>query len=135
MSFAEQKRTAYYEYLTNPSYFAEEVTYRNADGSTFAMRTHIRTSMRQDLNDQDATIDEVEEINVLMMRDPSATTSSGDTIAGKAKPEIGDAVLRSASMDPDQRWYLFKGTITETTDLKYRLIFERKKRWTQGVST
>lgn len=117
---------------------AEDITAASAlINAAKAANSYITVSISDVEEDplvQDEAFTRQEEIYVQCCRDPAATNSKGTFIGGISDPNIHDAILRSASMDPLQVPYLYKHELRDVSAVIWRLVFRRHVQGTQKVS-
>lgn len=132
MTYDEQMQIARRQWL-DTTYHAEQLCYFPADGGPFRrINAQVDESGRWDLLDDGATLQYVEELRLLVSRDPATLDAEGNLIGGIDDPQIEDAVQRDQAIDPSQDYYVFRGDKTSVDRYKWRLTFERRRRDTQG---
>jgi len=126
--FKSLKKDIYKNRHLDKDYFAESVTYKPISGA--ASRTIVmQITDEQGTDDEDETQREVERVSALCLRDEDDADKGG-----VQAPIRGDRILRSATIDPSQRHYVFAGEVRGRTDDKHRLIFERPKTTAHGTN-
>lgn len=120
------------EHLTrvflNPEKFGEQVTYQPRNGgvpravSAVVMEPGGAPGGRRRLDEPADAINTLDEIDVVVGRDPSAAHG------GIADPQIGDAIARSG----DEDLWSFSGMIVQEDSASWTLRFQRRRKLQQG---
>jgi hypothetical protein len=148
--FKTLRDRAYRDTFLSEQYFGEKVLlirdYGRAEDATAAQAlidaavaadSYITVSISDVEEDpllQEGGFTREEEINVQCCRDPAAQNSNGDTLGGIADPNVHDAILRDASLDPLQVPYMYKHEARDTTEVLWKLVFMRHLQGTQKVN-
>ncbi len=114
------------QYGFGEDYFGESLTYKPLVGEKRTIRGKVTKIASAEIDG--LTTDQKDRIEVLVGRD-----ESDETDGGVNNPQPGDTITRTAAIDPDQRPYMFRGDKEVETRDKYRLVFERMKRTSQGT--
>lgn len=134
VSFHTLRQKAYYGSMLSTEFFAEEARYKPKGGSYGPITISVVATEDPILDDGDMTVDRVEEIIVQCGKDPHVEWC-GKAIGGIQIPKIGDKLLRSRVRDPLQIPFTFVRQMQDDSEFLWRLVFRRKIRGSQGVST
>ncbi len=119
-------------FICNPAYFAEQLTYTPFGLPSRTVYAHVEAE--EDLNLEQDTETVTKRIRVRCLRDKNAVDKNGLAISGIDRPNIGDEIVRDLTIDEDQEPYLFNGAIERETKESWVLVFERRRRDAEGFS-
>lgn len=133
MTFATMRQTVLQKGAL--AFFGELVDFTRRSGQTSSLTAKIShrqsgaqaDGRRQAGPQRNNTIDELEQIEVLVSRD---TTYSGGAMTDK--PDPGDTLCRSIARDADRRPFMFSGEIVFEGDQHAVYVFQRPRRFAQG---
>lgn len=122
------------------AFYGELVDFARRGGSTSSPRvkiTHRQSGPQSDSRRQAGpqrqnTIDELEQIEVTVSRDPTYVDDAGTCLAMTEKPDPGDTLCRAVARDSDRRPFMFSGEIVFEGDQHAVYVFQRPRRFAQG---
>lgn len=122
------------------AFFGELVDFTRRSGQVATPKVKITHRQSGPQNDgrrqagpqRNNTIDELEQIEVLVSRDPTFVDDAGTALALTDKPDPGDTLCRSAARDSDRRPFMFTGEIVFEGDQHAVYVFQRPRRFLAG---
>lgn len=128
MTFKTLRKDVYERCHLSTEFFAELVEVEPLGAAPRSITAHVDEEISERGPGDD--IDEIfERVLVLVGRDESAT------VGGLARPpKIGSKLTRATDVDPIGLPYRFTGEIQDTRPDKWRLIFERVRRISEGAA-
>jgi len=127
MSFADARKQDLLRNVLNSSHFAEQVTYRTAEGVESPVTVLIHPANGQ-LSASGPNLATKEEIDVRVARDPAASLTAADgtvtLLGGVAEPRLGDTFVRAGD-DAGRNWMFVH--LIHGNDVSWLLRFDRKR--------
>lgn len=140
MTFATMRQTV----LQNGTlyFFGELVDVVRRSGQTSSPKVKISHRQSGPQNDsrrqagpaRSNTVDELEQIEVTVSRDPTFVDTAGNCLAMTEKPDPGDTLCRAVTRDADRRPFSFSGEIAFEGDQHAVYVYQRPRRFAQGGS-
>ena len=149
-TFHQLRDAVYKDLILSLDYFAEQVllieNYGRVENEAISLQVAIQqardansfitvsiTEIEEDPDIDGSRFSRYEELWVKCARDPAAVNSKSVAIGGIDGPNLHLAILRDVSRDPLQLPYTYANEIEDSTDVLWRLKFNRMLQGVQDV--